>query len=108
MDDVEAGELREFARETTLLPRLEEHGDQLGRGHELRAAEDPAQDGVAVEVRLRLDTGREVVPTLTASTSAVSRTSRCRSSDCEPSVFEDLAQAEMADRKRSGSFLQGG
>ena len=91
-----------------LLPRLDEHGDRLGRGHEPRAVEGPVQGGVAVEVRLRLDTGREVVLTWTSSTPAVSRMPRCRSGDCGPSVFEARAQAEMADRKRSGSFLQGG
>jgi len=69
-----------------LLLRLDEHGDQLGRGHELPAAEDPARGGVAV--RLRLGTGREVVLTLTASAPAVSRAPRCKCSDCEPSVFE--------------------
>ena len=47
------------------------------------------------------DTGREVVPTLTASAPAVSRAPRCWSSDCEPSVFETqvLAKGEP-DRAR--------
>ena len=39
---------------------------------------------------------------MTSSTLTASRASCCRSSDCEPSVFE------MADRKRSGSFSRGG
>ena len=62
----------------------------------------------AGEVRLRLDIGREVVLTLTASTPAVSRAPRCRSGDCGPSVFETRAQVEMADRKRSGYSSRGG
>ena len=85
-----AGELGELAGQPALLLRLDEHGDQLGRGHEPHpvvllaaghpqgdgqmrlpradpadehdvgglgdeaAVEDP-QDGVAVEVRLRLE-----------------------------------------------------
>ncbi len=100
-DDIKAGELREFAGETPLLPRLDEHGDQLGRGHELPAVEDPARGGVAV--RLRLGTGREVVLTLTASAPAVSRAPRCKCSDCEPSVFEMTRVQVKTPRPACGS-----
>ena len=60
-----------------------------------KVGNNPAQGGVAVEDRLRLDTGREVVLTLTASMPAVSRVSLYRSGDCEPSVFETRAQVDV-------------
>ena len=56
-DDVKAGELREFAGKTTCCCASTSMVTSSVAVTNFPAVEDPAQGGVAVEVRLRLDTG---------------------------------------------------